>query len=145
MSAVKSTRPKSPRKIKVVARPCPSGGAPGELSITDGRGVTASYAYSVHPGEAAPATVVYLGRLGSSDVYRVVIDPAGGHDCDCPGFVHHGHCKHADGLAALLAREATRPAPRCSRCRGVGRVTFAARGVETNTRCPQCGGSGEAF
>ena len=23
--------------------------------------------------------------------------------CECKGFVRHGHCKHADGIAALLA------------------------------------------
>ena len=23
--------------------------------------------------------------------------------CECKGFLHHGHCKHADGIAALIA------------------------------------------
>jgi len=32
-------------------------------------------------------------------VYRTTSDT-----CTCPGFVHHGRCKHRDGMAALIAR-----------------------------------------
>ncbi len=30
--------------------------------------------------------------------------------CDCPGNVHHGHCKHAKAVAALLPAPAADPA-----------------------------------
>jgi hypothetical protein len=33
-------------------------------------------------------------------VYHVNLD-GDRSSCDCPGFLHHGHCKHAAGLAAL--------------------------------------------
>ena len=34
--------------------------------------------------------------------YHVNIDDER-RSCECPGYVQHGHCKHSDGLAALIA------------------------------------------
>jgi hypothetical protein len=34
--------------------------------------------------------------------YHVNIDTAR-RSCECKGFLRHGHCKHADGIAALIA------------------------------------------
>jgi hypothetical protein len=39
----------------------------------------------------------------NADPYHVHFDPETGDSCDCRGFIRHGHCKHRDGLAALIA------------------------------------------
>jgi hypothetical protein len=39
--------------------------------------------------------------LGPHDRYDVLLDGERSY-CDCKGFLHHGHCKHVDGLAALV-------------------------------------------
>jgi hypothetical protein len=37
--------------------------------------------------------------LGEADCYHVFLDPeAGGHTCECKGFLRWGHCKHSQGL-----------------------------------------------
>jgi hypothetical protein len=43
-----------------------------------------------------------IGLHENDPPYHVNID-ADKHSCECKGFLRHGHCKHADGLAALIA------------------------------------------
>jgi hypothetical protein len=45
-----------------------------------------------------------LKKVGyqSPTPYHVNIDGAE-RSCDCPGFTQHNHCKHSDGLTALIA------------------------------------------
>jgi hypothetical protein len=38
----------------------------------------------------------------ADSIYRVNLSPDGTRTCDCPGHSWTGHCKHADGLAALV-------------------------------------------
>lgn len=41
------------------------------------------------------------------DTLYIVIRTDAGYTCDCLGFYHHGHCKHATALAAREARPYT--------------------------------------
>jgi hypothetical protein len=43
-----------------------------------------------------------VGLNAAESKYHVNID-ADKRTCDCKGHAHHGHCKHADGIAALIA------------------------------------------
>src|SRR5579883_1069958 len=38
-----------------------------------------------------------------ADPYHVHFDAELGNSCDCKGFISHHHCKHRDGLRALIA------------------------------------------
>ncbi len=50
-------------------------------------------------------------RGGTPDTEHDVLLAEDGCRCDCRGFEHHGHCRHVEGLTALLARPAAPPAP----------------------------------
>jgi hypothetical protein len=43
-----------------------------------------------------------VSNLSNLEIYHVHVH---GRDrsCDCVGHLRHGHCKHADGLARLVA------------------------------------------
>jgi hypothetical protein len=43
-----------------------------------------------------------LEKIGGLEVYHVNVDGAA-KTCDCKGHSRWGHCKHADGVAALIA------------------------------------------
>ncbi|MFQ3651449.1 MAG: SWIM zinc finger family protein [Gemmataceae bacterium] len=43
-----------------------------------------------------------LHRTGLGTLYHLRIGTAEECDCDCLGFLRHGHCKHVLGLLALL-------------------------------------------
>jgi hypothetical protein len=43
-----------------------------------------------------------LEKMGAEETYHVNLD-ADRQTCECKGHLRHGHCKHADGLAALIA------------------------------------------
>jgi hypothetical protein len=43
-----------------------------------------------------------IGLDFDGSVYHVNLD-RGNRSCDCKGGLKHGHCKHGDGLAALIA------------------------------------------
>ena len=43
-----------------------------------------------------------IGLHATEPGYAVNID-GDKRSCECKGFLRHGHCKHADGLAALIA------------------------------------------
>lgn len=46
---------------------------------------------------------VAFRKAGEPDSYEVLVGPAE-RQCCCKGFSAHGHCKHGDSLAALVAR-----------------------------------------
>jgi hypothetical protein len=45
-----------------------------------------------------------LAEDGRNEVYHVLLGADGGASCDCKGFLRWDHCKHAEGLLALLNR-----------------------------------------
>jgi hypothetical protein len=42
---------------------------------------------------------------GQDQRYTVALAITGERTCNCKGHRSHGHCKHADGMAALLATD----------------------------------------
>jgi hypothetical protein len=43
-----------------------------------------------------------VSNLSNLEIYHVNLNGRE-RGCDCIGHLRHGHCKHADGLAALIA------------------------------------------
>jgi hypothetical protein len=43
-------------------------------------------------------------KIGHEESYHVNID-GDKRTCECEGYLSHSHCKHADGLAALVAAD----------------------------------------
>jgi hypothetical protein len=41
-------------------------------------------------------------KITDGTTYHVNLDGERG-TCECKGFLHHAHCKHVEGLAALIA------------------------------------------
>jgi hypothetical protein len=56
-----------------------------------------------------------LVEIREGETYHVLVNPADGrHSCECLGFLRHGHCKHVECLAALVAKgKLTTLAPVC--------------------------------
>jgi hypothetical protein len=90
-------RPKPQRSIRLSV-PLNAEGRNGLVSITVGK-QTDEYYVSRIPADFGKG--FSLEKLGSDDVYCVNIDGQK-HTCECKGHARHGHCKHADGLAALI-------------------------------------------
>ncbi len=92
--------------------------------------------YSLYPLDPHPAlaTVAYRFFKRSDDfaMHDVRRTPEGHVECDCPGFVYHGKCKHVAMLAALGCLNVPDGAPEL--IRGVvpeaapGRSTFRSAG-----------------
>jgi hypothetical protein len=80
----------------------------GVLVLTVGKDVSA---YLVRPipadGGGAGWELAKLRKTEDEEatVYHVHLDRAGSrHSCECKGFLRLGHCKHVDGLLAVLAK-----------------------------------------
>jgi hypothetical protein len=96
MAASRKTRKPVARLISLVRR--------GLVKIVQGRAVDL---YSVERVEAdwgAAYRVCKVDDAGveRADPYHVHFDDATGDSCDCKGFIAHRHCKHRDGLKALI-------------------------------------------
>lgn len=91
-------RLKPVRTVRLVVTPIE--GAHGFIEITSGKKATGYFL------DAIPADFGRGFRLEKDDddgceVYHVNINAIHGH-CDCLGNEAHGHCKHVDGIKALL-------------------------------------------
>ena len=99
------TRQRKPRpKPQRFARLCirPEGKAPGIVRLTAGN-EGADYFLTIIPADFGRGfTVEKVGLHANEPPYHVNID-GDNRTCDCKGFLRHGHCKHTDGLAALIA------------------------------------------
>jgi hypothetical protein len=92
-------RPKPERRIRLEVRP--EAGGLGIVRIWVGREY-ADYFLTPMPADFGRAFKVEKVGLHANDPpYHVNID-GDQRSCECQGFLHHGHCKHVDGLAALL-------------------------------------------
>jgi hypothetical protein len=105
MSSSTPTRPrvKPARHVGLVIPP--DGGASGVVRITAGR-VSADYALRPIPSQIGGRAfeLTKLGLLADGECYHVRLTGDARQDsCDCRGHVAHGHCKHVDALAALVA------------------------------------------
>ena len=91
---------KPERGIRLEVRP--EGDCPGIVRITVGNQY-ADYFLTPMPSDFGRAfKVEKIGLQVNDPPYHVNID-ADKRTCECKGFLRHGHCKHADGIAALIA------------------------------------------
>jgi hypothetical protein len=92
-------RKKPARTIRLALRP-DADGRNGVVQITVGK-QTQDYFLSRIPADFGAGFC--LEKIGDAEgtAYQVNVGPAG-HFCDCKGYCRHHHCKHADGLAALV-------------------------------------------
>ena len=92
-------RTKPARSIRLCIAPSPLNA--GVVRITIGH-KSQDYLLNEVEGSAAFGRGFLVEKIGHEESYHVNID----HDnrtCECEGHITHGHCKHADGLAALIA------------------------------------------
>ena len=95
-------RAKPARSIRLALLPFE--GNPGVVRITVGKQST-DYLLLPIPCEVGGAAyqLSKLGLEADGEVYHVRLTGDPRQDsCDCKGFVRHSHCKHRDGLAALV-------------------------------------------
>jgi hypothetical protein len=90
-----------PRVIRLIRRPRADG--VGVFSIT-ARKRTQFYVFK-EIGSEIGGRGFAVHRLGLANVYHVRIGDARECSCDCLGFLSSGHCKHVQGLAALIGHE----------------------------------------
>lgn len=82
----------------------PAGDAPGLLRmLVDGRNV--SYEYALFPVEFG-AMGIGIRRLPNGELHHVLLNGDGSAECDCRGFVRHGHCRHSEVAADLVVMTA---------------------------------------
>src|SRR5262249_34063906 len=90
-------RPKPARSIRLCVQPHEQG--PGVLRITVG-GKETDYLLSLIPSDFGKG--FRLEKVGAEETYHVNLNVPES-SCDCKGYLHHGHCKHVAGLAAVVA------------------------------------------
>ena len=105
------TQPIAPRQPRQRVKPArsirlcikPEGVAPGIIRLTVGKD-TADYFITIVSADFGQGFLVEkFGIDRDTAKYHVNIDGEK-RSCECKGFLHHGKCKHADGIAALIAR-----------------------------------------
>jgi hypothetical protein len=93
-------RPKPERVIRLCIKP--EGKAPGIVSIRVGN-EAADYFLTAVPADFGRGFLVEkVGIDRDTARYHVNVDGEK-RSCECKGFLRHHHCKHADGIAALIA------------------------------------------
>ena len=90
-------RPKPARSIRLMVRPTDE--TAGVVRIAVGKD-SADYILTVIPADFGRGFL--LEKIGHEESYHVNID-ADRRTCECQGYLRHSHCKHSDGLAALIA------------------------------------------
>src|SRR5262249_3178628 len=94
-------RQKPQRFVQLCIRP--EGTAPGIVRIRVGKENADYFLTAIATDCGRGFFVEKVGIDRDSAKYHVNIDGEK-RTCECKGFLRHGHCKHADGLAALIAR-----------------------------------------
>ena len=93
-------RAKPARFVRLVIKP--DADSFGVVRLTVG-GRSADYLLTLLPADFGRGfQVEKIGLEGRGEVYHVNLD-GDRRTCECKGFLKWGHCKHADGLAALIA------------------------------------------
>ena len=94
-------KPRSKPQRFIRLRYKPEGTSPGIVSIRVGK-EAADYFLTPVPADFGRGFLVEKIGLHADGKYAVNIDSEK-LSCECKGFGRHGHCKHSDGLAALVA------------------------------------------
>jgi hypothetical protein len=93
-------RPKPARSIRLCVRP--DGDTTGVVRITVGK-QAADYFVTELPADFGRGfRVEKIGLDCTEAAYHVNVNGAE-RTCECQGYLRHQHCKHVDGLAALIA------------------------------------------
>jgi hypothetical protein len=92
-------RPKPERRIRLCVKP--EGLSSGLIRIWVGK-EEADYLLTEVSADFGRGFRVEKAGTDTEATYHVNIDGGKGA-CDCKGHSRHGHCKHGDGLAALIA------------------------------------------
>jgi hypothetical protein len=93
-------KPRPERRIRLELRPEPD--ALGVVRIWIGKEYS-DYFLTLLPSDFGRGfKVEKIGLHATEPGYAVNIDGEK-RSCECKGFLRHRHCKHADGLAALIA------------------------------------------
>jgi hypothetical protein len=90
-------RPKPARHVRLCKKP--EGTSPGVLRITVGKQQDAYFLTELPADFGCGFLVQKVGLDVMQGQYHVNIDDDN-KTCDCKGHTHHGHFKHADGIAA---------------------------------------------
>ncbi len=90
----------SRRTIQLIRSPRIDG--VGALSIVAKRD-SAIYAFCEIPCEIGGRGFA-VHRLGLGNLYHVRVGAPSDCSCECMGFLRHGHCRHIEGLQALIER-----------------------------------------
>jgi hypothetical protein len=94
-------RAKPARSIRLCVKP--DGKSPGVVNIRVGK-EAADYFLTELPADFGRGfKVEKIGLDCRESAYAVNVDSER-RSCECKGYLHHGHCRHVDGLAALIAR-----------------------------------------
>lgn len=96
-TAPRKPRPRPARMVRLHVHPTGSG--TGLIELTVGKDA-AEYFLTELPADFGRG--FQLDKIGGPATYAVHLDGAEKR-CECMGFLHRGRCKHADGLAALIA------------------------------------------
>jgi hypothetical protein len=91
-------RPKPERFVSLPVRP--SGQMAGVVRIRVGKEEAVDYLLTELAADFGRG--FRLEKAGGEEVYHVNREGTR-TTCECKGFLRHSHCKHADGLAALIA------------------------------------------
>ena len=92
-------RPKPARSIRLCVKP--DGQSAGVVRVTVGKEAQ-DYILTEFRADFGRGFLVEKVSFDAPAAYHVNIDDER-RSCECPGHVQHGHCKHSDGLAALIA------------------------------------------
>jgi hypothetical protein len=98
-NATPAVKAKRQRTIRVTVPPSDVNPA-CVVTIRGERGKDTDYHVCPIPSDFGTAYEVTKMFEADDAVYHVTLD-GNRSSCDCPGFCHHGHCKHVSGLSAL--------------------------------------------
>src|ERR1043165_4670558 len=98
---VKGPAERSPRVLRLLQ--APTADSPGSVSITR-RKKTEIYVFKEVACDIGGRGFA-VHRLGLGNLYHVRIGTRTQSSCECLGYLRHGHCKHIQGLAALIGHK----------------------------------------
>jgi hypothetical protein len=93
-------RPRPERRIRLCVRP--SAETAGVVRITVGQD-EADYLLTEIPADFGRGFQVEKVGLDCAESAYHVNSDSDKRTCECAGYLRHAHCRHADGLAALIA------------------------------------------
>ena len=104
-AAVKPARKPRPKPARHIQLVIPPAGGTGVVRITVGKAST-DYALRAILSQLSGRAfeLAKVGPDADGEVYHVLLTGHANYDtCTCPGYAAYSHCKHRDGLAALVA------------------------------------------